>query len=120
VALDLAEKCWRLERKRALVLGTDGFHRGSPPAITGHALYDSPGCGLALKHVARNGDRSTAVKVIPIDDEQGGCGELIRGQTQADPGTKIFTRSQLSTIHSARIPAIIMNHSATVIGGEVH
>jgi hypothetical protein len=49
-----------------------------------------------------------------------GYGELSRGRTQVDPGAKIFTRPQLSTIHSARIPAIDVNHSATVIGGEVH
>jgi hypothetical protein len=28
--------------KGVLALGMSGFHRGSPPAITGHAYHDSP------------------------------------------------------------------------------
>jgi hypothetical protein len=46
-------------------------------------------------------------------------GELSRGRAQVDPGAKIFTRLPLSTSHSARIPAIDVNHCATVISGEV-
>jgi hypothetical protein len=46
-------------------------------------------------------------------------GELSRDRAQVDPGAKIFTRSPLSTGHSARIPAIDVNHGATVISGEV-
>ena len=42
--------------KGVLVLGMSGFHRDSPPAITIHAYHDSPRHGLALEHVAHNGE----------------------------------------------------------------
>jgi hypothetical protein len=42
--------------------------------ITEHAPQGSPRWGLALKHVARNGDRSTTVKVIRSTDELGAGG----------------------------------------------
>jgi hypothetical protein len=87
--------------KGALVLRTGGFHRGSPPAITGHALHDSPRYGLALKHVARTGDRSTAAKVIRSTDEHGRYDKLSRHDTQFHPGAKIFTCPCLSTDHVA-------------------
>ena len=45
-------------------------------------------------------------------------GELSRDRTQVDPGANIFTRSPLSTSHSARITATDVNHGATVVGGE--
>jgi hypothetical protein len=61
-----------------------------------------------------------AARSYPDQSMSKGYGELSRGQTQVDPGAKIFTRPQLSTIHSARIPAIDVNHGVTVIGGEVH
>jgi hypothetical protein len=45
-------------------------------------------------------------------------GEPSCGRTQVDPGTMIFTRSSLSTSHSARITATDVNCGATVVGGE--
>jgi hypothetical protein len=54
------------------VLGTGGFHRGNHSG--GHRTC-TPWfitMRLKLKHVARNGDRSTAVKVIRSTDELGG------------------------------------------------
>jgi hypothetical protein len=61
--------------KGVLALGMSGFHRGSPPAITGHAYHDSPRCGLALKNVAHNGERSTAMKSILAARRASGYGE---------------------------------------------
>jgi hypothetical protein len=49
-----------------------------------------------------------------------GYGELSHDWIQVDPGAKIFTCPQLSTIHNVRIPTIDVNHGVTVIGGEVH
>jgi hypothetical protein len=91
---------------RILVLGMGGFHRGSPPVITGHAFHDSPRRGLALKHMARNGDWSTAAKFISIDRWAWGYDKLSRDGTQVDPGVEIFTCPRLSTDHGARIVTI--------------
>jgi hypothetical protein len=61
--------------KGVLALGMSGFHRGSPPAITGYAYHDSPRRGLVLKHVAHNVERSTTVKSIPTARRASGYGE---------------------------------------------
>jgi hypothetical protein len=61
--------------KGVLALGMSGFHSGSPPAITGHAYHDSPRRGLALKHVAHNGERSKTAKSIPTARRASGYGE---------------------------------------------
>jgi hypothetical protein len=61
--------------KGVLALEMSGFHRGSPPAITVHAYHDSPRRGLALKHVAHNGERSTAAKSIPAARRASGYDE---------------------------------------------
>jgi hypothetical protein len=61
--------------KEVLALGMSGFHRGSPSAITGHAYHDSPRRGLAFKHVAHNGERSTATKSIPAAQRASGYSE---------------------------------------------
>jgi hypothetical protein len=54
------------------VLGTGGFHRGNHSG--GHRTCTPwfTMMRLKLKHVAHNGDRSTAVKVIRSTDELGG------------------------------------------------
>jgi hypothetical protein len=62
----------RPEVKGALCLEQVAFTVAVTPVITGNAPHGSPWWGLALKHVARNGDRSTAVKVIRSTDELGG------------------------------------------------
>jgi hypothetical protein len=92
--------------KGALCLEQVAFTVAVTPVITGHAPQGSPRLGLALKNVARNGDRSTAVKVIRSTDELGRYGERSRDQTQTDPDAKIFTCPCLSSDHGARIATI--------------
>jgi hypothetical protein len=46
--VNLRETCGGPGRRRLLALEISGFHRGSPPAITGHARCDSLRRGLAL------------------------------------------------------------------------
>jgi hypothetical protein len=71
-------------------------------------------------HAAQDQQAAIAGELIRAGRKARGYGELSRGRTQVDPDAKIFTRPPLSTIHSARILTIDVNHSATDIGGEVH
>jgi hypothetical protein len=103
----LGKLCWRLEGKRSSVLGTGGFHCGNH--FGGHQTCTPwfTTMRLKLKHVARNGDRSTAVKVIRSTDELGGkYGKLSCHETQLNPGAKIFTCLCFSSDHGARITTI--------------
>jgi hypothetical protein len=61
--------------------GSGAWHRwpftvAGAPVITGHAPHDSPWREPALRHVVRNGDSSTAVRVIRATDELGGMASL--------------------------------------------
>jgi hypothetical protein len=85
---------WR--GKEVLALRMSGFHRGSPPAITGHAYRDSPRRGLAFKHVAHNGERSTAAKSILAARRASGYGEPLPRPSPSWSSAKIFTPSWLS------------------------
>ena len=60
-----------------------------PPVITGHAPSESQRRGPAHKHVARNGDSTTAVRLIWSIDDRGGNGKgTLHGQAlHADSGS---------------------------------
>jgi hypothetical protein len=57
---------WRRKRARCV----------KQVAFTGHVPHGSPWWGPALKHVARNGDSSTEVRVIRSTDKLGGTTSL--------------------------------------------
>jgi hypothetical protein len=80
--------------KEVLALGMSGFHRGSPPAIIGHAYHNSSRRGLAFKHVAHNSERSTVAKSTPAARRASGCGEsyLIRARARANPTPRFLLR----------------------------
>jgi hypothetical protein len=94
------------------------FTVAAPPAITGHALRDSPWCGLTLKHMACTGDRSTTAKVIRSTDEQGRYGKRSRDRTQTNPDAKIFTYLCLSADHGAWIATINQQSRRKITGVE--
>jgi hypothetical protein len=69
VVINLGKLCWRLEGKESSVLGTGGFHRGNHSGDHRTCTPWFTTMRLKLKHVACNGDRSTATKVIRSTDE---------------------------------------------------
>jgi hypothetical protein len=91
--------------KEVLALGISGFHCGSPSAITGHAYHDSQRRGLAFKHVAHNGERSTSAKSIPAARRASGYGEPHPCPSPSWSSAKIFTPSWLSPHQRTRIAA---------------
>jgi hypothetical protein len=103
------------------VLGTGGFHRGNHSGGNRTCTPWFTTMRLKLKHVARNGDRSTAAKVIRSTDELGGkYGKLNRHETQLNSGAKIFTCPCLSSDHGARTTTISAHRggeSPTTVNG---
>jgi hypothetical protein len=91
-------------RKRARCVKQVAFTVAVTPVITGHVPHGSPWWGPALKHVARNGDSSTTVRVIRSTDELGGgYDKLSRNRARVDP-MPIFlpTRAYLlTTVHES-------------------
>jgi hypothetical protein len=71
VAHNLAGQSWRPESEKNTASDIGGFYRGSRPVITGHTPSESLRRGPGHKHVARNGDSSTAVRVIRAAGEGG-------------------------------------------------
>jgi hypothetical protein len=76
-----------------------------PPVITGHAPSESQRRGPAHKHVARNGDSTTAVRLIWSTDGRGGNGKRSHNSSASGSDAEILTEPCLSDGHGARITA---------------
>jgi hypothetical protein len=93
------------------VLGTGGFHRGNHSG--GHRTCTPwfTTMRLKLKHVARNGDRSTAAKVIRSTDELGGGSTASLAATRPNsiraPRFLSARAYLLTMVHKSRRSALI-------------
>jgi hypothetical protein len=100
--------------------GSSAWHRwpftmAGAPVITGHAPHDSPWREPALRHVVRNGDSSTAVRVIRATDELGGYSKLSRNRARVDlmPRFLLARAYLLTTMHESRRA---INHRRRITG----
>ena len=76
-----------------------------PPVITGHAPSESQRRGPAHKHVARNGDSTTAVRLIWSTDGQGGETASVattRAQVDRTPRFLLSRAYPMAMAHESR------------------